>query len=147
MTLFDLAWDSLKKATGGQPGIENDPPLDDEHDPNDPDQRKITGWGPGDKNNPHGLPNFEDSYYGLQGDDPVNDAHEHFYASDNDFDERKNILAQEVSRHLRDVYNSYKDGHPEWDNPQPGQDGPPGESELSALIEEMANIHGAQLPW
>jgi len=118
MGVFDTAWSSLKK----QGGIENDPPLDDE-------------------DNSHGLPNFEDS------DDPVNDAHEHFYAADNDFDVRREALAQEVSGHLRDVYNSYKDGHPEWDNPQPGKDGPPGTDELSALIEEMAAEHGAQLPW
>tara|TARA_R100000656_G_scaffold84836_1_gene61922 strand:- start:162 stop:554 length:393 start_codon:yes stop_codon:yes gene_type:complete len=130
MSAFDKAWTVLK-----------DDFIEDERDPNDPEQRQIVGWGPGDKNNPHGLPQYADS------DDPVNDAHEHFYGGENDFDLRRALLAQEVSAHLRNVWDSYKDGHPEWDNPRPGKDGPPGADTLSALIEEMANEHGAQLPW
>ena len=59
MNPFKKAWDYLKKDEGGGPGIENDPPLDDERDH---DQRKIIAWGEGDENNPeerHGIPIYQ----------------------------------------------------------------------------------------
>ena len=97
--------------------------------------------------------------YGDSGD-PVNDAHAHFYGNgpgssghgDNDFDERYSALSREVSNHLMDVWDSYKDGHPEWDpninsDTRTDREGPPGATELSELIEEMAKQFGAQLPW
>jgi len=86
--------------------------------------------------------------------DPVNDAHAHFYADDvvNDFDERYDALRVDVFNHLENVWNSYKEDHPEWDphiNPDTRTDreGPPGATELGALIEEMAEKFDTRLPW
>ena len=51
MSAFDKAWTVLK-----------DDFIEDERDPNDPDQRKIIAWGEGDESNPeerHGIPIFQ----------------------------------------------------------------------------------------
>ena len=51
MNPFDKAWTVLK-----------DDFIEDERDPNDPDQRQIIAWGKGDDDNPehrHGKPIFQ----------------------------------------------------------------------------------------
>ena len=140
MGAFSEAWSSLKKDAGERP-------LG--YTPTDYDTETDTAAA---EAGGEGLNEYGDS------NDPVNDAHEHFYASPYhasqrmDFNERREALARDVSHHLSDVFNSYKDEHPEWDpsfnsDTRSDREGPPGTTELSALIENMAKKFGARVPW